>query len=139
VSATTLVRWPGDHAEVVVTLPLKTVSEMNMREHWAPKSRRAAQARMIAKWSCSAPLCHLREGLAKGYTAGVVVTLTRIAPRALDDDNLRSALKAVRDGVTDALGLACDRDARLTWAYAQERGRPKEYAVRVVVSRRESP
>ncbi len=62
----------------------------------------------------------------------VVVALTRIAPRDLDTDNLASGLKAVRDGVADALGVD-DGSSRIEWRYAQERGRPGEYAVRVEI------
>jgi hypothetical protein len=73
---------------------------------------------------------------------GVVVTLTRLAPsRGLDDDNLAASLKAVRDGVADALGLAEDRDPRVTWRYAQANGRavlglPSGYGVRIEIERR---
>lgn len=48
----------------------------------------------------------------------VVVTLIRIAARALDDDNLAYSFKAVRDGVADGLGVR-DNDPRVTWRYAQ--------------------
>ena len=61
------------------------------------------------------------------------VTLTRIAPRKLDCDNLRGALKAVRDGVADWLGVD-DGSERITWKYAQERGKPKWHSVRVEVA-----
>ena len=49
------------------------------------------------------------------------ITLTRIAPRTLDDDNLAAGFKATRDRVADWLGVD-DGDKRLTWRYAQERG-----------------
>ena len=45
-----------------------------------------------------------------------------------------SSLKAVRDGVADALGLASDRDPRVAWVVDQERGEPRQYAVRVEVT-----
>lgn len=63
------------------------------------------------------------------------VTFTRIAPRELDDDNLRSSFKSIRDGVADAFGCS-DRDPRLLFEYAQERGRPHEYAVRITITPR---
>lgn len=50
----------------------------------------------------------------------VIVTLTRVAPRALDDDNLAFAFKAIRDGAADALGVR-DNDPRVSWRYAQAR------------------
>lgn len=61
------------------------------------------------------------------------MTLTRIAPRELDGDNLQSSLKACRDGVADWLGVD-DRDPRVTWSYAQRRGAPHYYAVEVQVA-----
>lgn len=106
------------------TLPLVTVSVVNRREHWAKRAKRARQHRDIVGLVLRARVVTLR------IAEGVDVELTRIAPRELDDDNLRSALKAVRDGVADALGID-DRDRRVAWHYAQRRGSPKEYAVRL--------
>jgi hypothetical protein len=71
-----------------------------------------------------------RGALPKSGT--VAITLTRIAPGVLDTDNLASALKAVRDGVADALRVD-DGSSRVAWRYAQERGKPRQYAVRVAI------
>lgn len=68
----------------------------------------------------------------------LVVTFTRIAPRALDDDNLAFAFKSWRDGVADGLNIN-DRDPRVTWRYAQERGRPHEYAMTITITPRTEP
>lgn len=61
------------------------------------------------------------------------VTLTRlIGPRGRkydEGDNLRSSLKAVRDGVSD--GLRFRDDEKLTWEYAQEKS--TSFGVRVVI------
>jgi hypothetical protein len=59
---------------------------------------------------------------------GIRIAFMRWGPRALDDDNLRASLKAIRDGVADALGID-DGDPRITWEYAQERR--KAYGVRI--------
>jgi hypothetical protein len=59
-----------------------------------------------------------------------VVTMTRISAGTLDDDNLQPALKAIRDGIADAFGVK-DNDPRIEWQYAQERGKPRDYAVRI--------
>lgn len=132
-----VVRWhlgATDARDVVVTLPIRLRSRQNVsRGHWAVSARLNKQERLMASWACGGPLAEYRKALDGGYVAGVTVTITRIAPRELDDDNLRSSAKACRDGITDALGLKSDRDKRLTWAYSQERGKPKEYAVRIVV------
>jgi hypothetical protein len=53
--------------------------------------------------------------------------LASVWERALDDDNLAAGFKSVRDGIADALGID-DRDPRVTWAYAQQRGEPKTYS-----------
>jgi hypothetical protein len=69
--------------------------------------------------------------------AGLVVKVTRIAPRQLDGhDNLRTSIKPIVDGLTDALGLKNDRDPRITWAYDQVRGGVREYGVRIAFSPR---
>ncbi|WP_230682079.1 hypothetical protein, partial [Streptococcus pneumoniae] len=63
----------------------------------------------------------------------VVVRITRVGPRRLDDDNLARAAKALRDGVADWLGCD-DGDPRVSWHYAQAIAR--EYRVVVTVERR---
>ncbi len=127
-------------------LRIDTKSEMNQRgSHW-PKTNRAAAARETIH--VALPM-HLRAAGFLGprgmlsNDAGWLVTLTRIAPSAgLDDDNLRSALKACRDQVADELGLPSDRDPRVTWAYEQRRGSRKDltlakgYGVCVEISSR---
>ena len=112
---------------MTITLPIRTVSEANQREHHMVKWRRAKAQRAMVGWAAKAS-CDELGGLLEKYRS-LVVTLTRIAPSAgLDDDNLRGALKAVRDGVADAFGLD-DRDGRIRWGYEQQRG--KEYGVRI--------
>jgi hypothetical protein len=108
----------------IVRFPLETVSTLNVSEHWRAKAARAKKHRgeTFIQLRCA--------GL--GHPLPCMVTLTRIAPRALDGDNLQGALKNVRDGVADWLKVD-DRDARVVWAYRQERGKPKEYAVRIEV------
>lgn len=72
----------------------------------------------------------LREGIAIRLMGAsrarpvlpVTITLSRIAPRALDDDNLRGAFKAIRDGICDYLGLRSDSSPLITWRYEQSSG-----------------
>jgi len=100
------------------TLPLRIVSVANVREHWAVKAKRTKAHRLAALALPVMPL-------------PAKVTLTRIAPRALDGhDNLSSAFKALVDGIADRLGVK-DNDPRIEWKYEQARGRPKEYAARI--------
>ena len=62
----------------------------------------------------------------------LVITITRVGPRELDTDNLAASAKHIRDGIADWLGIN-DRLKLLRWEYAQERGAPKEYGVKVRV------
>ena len=68
----------------------------------------------------------------RGIALPVRVTLTRVAPLALDGDNAQASLKATRDGVADALGID-DRTPLVQWVYLQRRGKVREYAVEVVI------
>jgi hypothetical protein len=49
--------------------------------------------------------------------------LTRCSPRKLDDDNLASAFKAIRDEVAKQLGVD-DGGTRVEWVYKQMPGGP---------------
>ena len=106
---------------VEIYLRIPTVSEANKREHWAAKAKRVKSQRSTAKFETQ-DLLMLKMPLS--------VTLTRVSPRPLDDDNLRGALKAVRDGIADRLGIN-DRDPRVAWLYSQRRGKKGEQAVEV--------
>lgn len=111
---------------IEVLLPVRTWSEANQRGHWGKRARRAKKQREAARLLVRAARCALPK------SGTVAITLTRIGPRVLDSDNLASALKAVRDGVADALRVD-DGSSRIEWRYAQERGKPGEYAVRMTI------
>ena len=113
-----------------IVLPIRTHSEANRREHWAPRAKRTKEQRIAARWFCMAAM----DG--KPVRPPLRITLRRIAPRCLDSDNLARSMKAVRDGVADALGID-DGDERLTWVYKQAQGAPKQYEVWVDVEIRE--
>lgn len=109
---------------VIIFVPHHTVSESNVRQFWAKKSKRAKSQRGAA-WMM------MRSARPRPAALPVSVTLCRVAPRALDDDNLRGALKHVRDGIADYYEVD-DRDPRIVWGYAQRQGdRPKENGVEV--------
>lgn len=120
---------------ISVQLPLRIVSEANQRGHWASGAKRAQEQRGITRlsmqsrgaWDLAATSLLARHTLR--------VTLGRIAPRRLDSDNLQRGLKAVRDGVADAMGID-DGDARVEWVYDQCQGAAKEYgcSIRIEVA-----
>lgn len=110
----------ADRAVTVKTvwLPLRTVSEMNVRTHWSARAKRMKTARRTAHALCPAA------------TVPCVVTMTRHSAGTLDDDNLRSALKGVRDGIADRLGVP-DNSPGVEWRYEQAKAKRGEYAVHI--------
>ncbi len=110
---------------MIIEVPIRIESVANIREHWTTRARRAGKH----KADVHIALRHARAP----FALPCVVTLTRVAPRVLDGDNLQSGLKAARDGV--ALWLdADDADPRITWRYAQVQGKPKEYGLLIDIA-----
>lgn len=109
-----------------VVIPLRTRSTLNQREHWATRARRNKRERNVVAMVLASAL----ERDVIWAPLGQRVSLKRIAPRKLDDDNLRGALKAVRDEVAAFLGVD-DGDARVEWLYDQAKGGPRQYAVAI--------
>lgn len=103
----------------MIELPLRIESCANKREHWATRARRTKAHRLAA---IAVPV----------HPLPCVVTLIRVAPRPLDDDNLASGFKALRDGIAARFGVD-DADPRIRFKYEQVRGKAKEYAARVRV------
>lgn len=112
-----------------VFVPVRLESASNARDgHWAQRLRRTSPQRSAATLVTKGYLRDPGEPIAQ-----LVVTLTRVAPRALDDDNLRGALKAIRDGV--AAGLRVDDASPLVrWQYEQRHGEPKQYGVEIEIN-----
>jgi hypothetical protein len=108
------------------TAPARVESEMNRREHWTRRRKRFAEHKQAVAYSWPKPRY-------RDYGGRVVVTLTRIAPRRMDCDNLASGFKAIRDEIARTIGID-DGDPRVTWVYAQEKGGVKEYAVRIRIA-----
>ena len=94
-------------------IPIRLPSLANVRMHWRKmaalkkKQRFATQVSMIGTTILPLPL---------------LVIITRIGPRKLDDDNLASACKYVRDQIATAIGVD-DGSHLYTWLYYQEIGK----------------
>ena len=125
---------------------LKTVSEANCSEnHWV-KSRRhklqKAKVKVAMRTQRPPPFTDLPERLNdKNYRTlcPITVIVTRIAPRQLDcQDNLPCSLKWIVDSIAEELtgdyrpGRADDA-TWITWEYRQEKGKPKQYAIKIEI------
>jgi hypothetical protein len=111
---------------IVVDIPVRIISEANSRQHWRKAAARKRVHRMTARTILQ---MHARP---MGETEQFTITLTRVAPRKLDDDNLASGFKAVRDGVADWLGID-DGSPRIQWVYRQHKGDAGHYTAWVKV------
>ena len=106
------------------TVPIRLVSVANTRECWQAKAGRAQ--------------AHRRAGFLmtpKDVALPAIVTITRIGPKRMDDDNVVSACKALRDSIAQRIGVddGCDQ---ITWRYGQRVGGRSEYAAEVTIEAR---
>ena len=121
---------------VTFNIGIKLVSVANLREHWATRAARNKRQRAAAYRSMSLELMLLRSWTtAPDIGKPMTITITRIAPRKLDSDNLANSAKAVRDGIADALGIDDGSDL-VTWLYAQSKGFPHEYGCQVRIEQK---
>lgn len=99
-------------------IPMRTVPGMNTREHPMGRHRRVKREKRDTL------LCLTQaNGGNPRPPPPYSVRLTRIAPRGtMDDDNLQSALKAVRDAVAQWLKVDDGDQDRVRFEYDQRRG-----------------
>ncbi len=96
-----------------------------------------ARAKRAGKHRADTHVC-LRAARAP-YALPCTITLTRIAPRELDGDNLQAGCKAARDAVALFL-CADDADPRISWEYRQARRGVKDYALLIEINpRKDAP
>jgi hypothetical protein len=112
--------------EVEIEMNLKSLA--NQSEHWTAKSKRnRGQANAVYY-----ALCNRLNDLKPPY----LITLTRVAPRTLDGDNLVISFKKIRDEISHMFfpdtrpGMADSYDCFI-WKYKQEKAKPKEYAIKI--------
>lgn len=111
-------------------VPVRTVSEMNRRDHWAVRLRRKKEQReaVAVAWQNN-----LRG---KKIQLPCVVKLTRIGPKPLDGDNWQSGAKFIRDIIAQKLGVD-DGSDQVRWEYEQMPVGIREYAVKISITSRE--
>ena len=118
--------------QVSATFPFRIVSP-NVKEHWTKSSKRKGQqAGFLKRWWRN---LKVEDKMSPPCT----VTITRISSREYDHDNLIGACKGLRDSIADLLrpgmapGQADGKGSGITWEYKQEKGEPKQYAVRIEI------
>lgn len=124
--------WVIDQIARTVTLrlPLRLVNINNTREHHMVLHRRESRHRFLARVTLEQATREARRWLVASK-----VTITRVAPRKMDDDGCVASAKSVRDGVADALGVD-DGDPSITWSYAQQKGGARGRSVPVGSTRK---
>lgn len=106
---------------------IRLKASTNAREgHWAPRSSRAASQRYGARLTMQGFM--RQPPKAPGYR----IRMTRIAQRQFDDDNLAAALKHIRDGIADWLGINDGSDT-LLWQCADVNAGQAVYGVLIEV------
>ena len=117
-----------DDGVIALWIFVETQSEANNREHWVLKAKRAAIQRREAHEAMNAWFLG-KPGRRVKYPCSI--TITRVSPRGLDDDNLARSAKAIRDGLADSLRID-DRSPSVKWLYEQKRdGKLKAVQVRI--------
>lgn len=116
-------------SRISFTIPgLVTTSGDNARSgSWHAKANKVKRERHLAA---------LVLGARRTWTWPVVVTITRVSPRALDTAGLASALKGIEDEVAAWLGVddgRAERGGRVLWIKLNERGGVREHAVKITV------
>lgn len=111
---------------MIVNIPIKTGRGQNDREHHMARHRRVKKERETT--------CLIVKAALPSRGLPCRVTLTRLSTGVLDaHDNLRASMKALVDGVADALGIA-DNDPRIHFFYAQEKCKRGQFGVRIEIS-----
>lgn len=93
-------------------VPVRTVNDLNNRQHWRVVHKRAKEQRNVARL--------VADASGKPPEPPLLVTMTRVGDRRMDTgDNLAGSMKHVRDAIADWLGIDDGRDDLVTWAYDQ--------------------
>ena len=106
---------------------LKTVSEMNQREHWAAKNRR----KQDQQEHVAVEMLNALRG--KRIELPCVVKMTRIGPKKMDNDNLAGAMKHCQDQIARQLGVDDGDESKVIFHHYQMPIGSRDYAVKVEI------
>jgi hypothetical protein len=110
-------------------LKINTVSEANRSaEHWQEKRKRHIDQQWITR--------SFFRNITESIPVPCAVVLSRLMPRLLDDDNLVSAFKWIRDEIArcilpQASISISDRSPLIEWKYRQEKSSYKGIRIEI--------
>lgn len=112
-----------------VNIPLKIESEANLREHWTKKAKRGKIQKFFVE--------NAMKG--KRWPMPCAVVMKRYGKKRIDDDNLVSGFKKIRDVIADCMipGLSAgkaDGDERIEWHYQQEIAKEYSFDITIVIA-----
>lgn len=112
-----------------IHIPIRLPSLPNLRVSWQKmasikKKHKSSTKRCIDNWL---------KYFGAMPPMPLLVTITRLGPHELDDDNLASSAKYVRDQIAASVGVD-DGNKDYTWRYEQRV--EKEYGVEVEITTR---
>lgn len=123
-------------------MPLKTVSEANRsrKDNWRVKTTRIKQQRATTRMYFMAAINSSRishpttpgKMIGNGAAGRIQVYLKRYGVGTLDDDNLASAFKAIRDELAAVIGVD-DGNPIYKWNYSQVKCSYKDIGVHVSI------
>ncbi len=114
-----------------IAIPLKLGAALNARVHWTARAKRSKTERAIVGAA-------LRHHPFTAEETPSTCTLVRVAPRALDDDNLAGAFKSIRDEVASFFDVDDGPKGPIAWHYAQRKGEPKQYGIEIKLEWRDA-
>ena len=99
--------------EVIVNARLQSINKLS-NEGWQGRKWRRTKEREATRVALERALAH-----GAVFPAWPIVTITRVAARRLDGDNLQGSAKIVRDSIASFMGVS-DGGAAIEWRYDQE-------------------
>ncbi len=114
--------------KIEIEVPVRIRSEANIREHGARRGAYFKEQKEAVYYSMMKFRHQLH--LIAGSEEPLMVTLTRFGDRRLDNDNLVSGFKSVRDSIASFIGID-DGSDRITWRYQQAHA--KRFGARITI------
>lgn len=103
---------------IILSAPMKLDAHTNARGHWRTLKKKTDKEKQVTSWLLASRVLP---------DLPVVVTFERIGPRDLDDDNLPSAFKYIRDTIAAHYGTHDGPSAPISWRYSQRRPHDKDF------------